>query len=143
MTARDYLQRPFRIKKRIESLKKDIARLEAVATNYSPNISGMPHAPYATTSRMADVVCKIVDKQRELERLTAECETIEQEIALLITDLENDEFKELLERRYVRREEWQDIAVEMRFAESYLYKLHRRALNTFERIFSKRIVEDS
>ena len=86
MTARDYLQRPFRIKKRIESLKKDIARLEAVATNCSPNISGMPHAPSATTSRMADVVCKIVDKQRELERLTAECETIEQEIALLITD---------------------------------------------------------
>ena len=105
MTARDYLQRPFRIKKRIESLKKDIARLEAVATNCSPNISGMPHAPSATTSRMADVVCKIVDKQRELEQLTAECETIEQEIALLITDLENDEFKELLERRYVRREE--------------------------------------
>ena len=133
MTARDYLQRPFRIKKRIESLKKDIARLEAVATNCSPNIIGMPHAPSATTSRMADVVCMIVDKQRELERLTAECKTVEQEIALLITDLENDEFKELLERRYVQREEWQDIADSMHYGISWIYQLHKKALSAFEK----------
>lgn len=134
MTAKQYLMQAFRMKKKIESMQEDILRLEAAATDCSPNLTGMPHNPSPSHSRMADIVCKIIDRKAELEKKVAELEIIAAEIKYKISLLENDDYRTLLYRRYVEGAEWQDIAMEMYYSERWVYKHHTLALAEFEKV---------
>jgi hypothetical protein len=92
----------------------------------------MPHNPSPSHSRMADIICKIIDRKAELEKKVAELELIATEIKYKISLLEIDDYRTLLYKRYVEGAEWQDIAMDMYFTENYIYKLHRKALAAFE-----------
>ena len=133
MTAKQYLMQAFRMKRKIEYLQEDILRLEAAATDCSPNLTGMPHNPSPSHSRMADIVCKIIDRKAELEKQLAELEYLQKEIEYKISLLENEDFRTVLYKRYVKGAEWQDIAIEMYYGISWVYILHRKALAAFEK----------
>lgn len=134
MTAKQYLMQAFRMKRKIEYLQEDILRLEAAATDCSPNLTGMPHNPSPSHSRMADIVCKIIDRKAELEKQVAELTTLMAEIKYKLTLMENGDYKKLLFKRYVEGAEWQDIAMDMYYSERWVYKHHIRALAEFEKI---------
>ena len=134
MTAKQYLMQAFRMKKKIESMQEDILRLEAAATDCSPNLTGMPHNPSPSHSRMADIVCKIIDRKAELEKQVTELTALMAEIKYKLTLMEDETYKKLLYMRYVEGAEWQDIAAELFFSERWLYKIHPRALAEFEKL---------
>ena len=134
MTAKQYLMQAFRMKRKIEYLQEDILRLEAAATDCSPNLTGMPHNPSPSHSRMADIVCKIIDRKAELEKQVTELTTLMAEIKYKLTLMENGDYKKLLFKRYVEGAEWQDIAMDMYYSERWVYKHHIRALAEFEKI---------
>ena len=140
MTAKEYLMQAFRAKKKIASLREDIQRLEDAATDCSANITGMPHNQSPTQSRMADIVCKMVDRKAELQKMILEGESLIAEIRFNISFLENPDYKDILYRRYIECQEWQDIAIAMTFAESYVFRLHRKAIAAFDRLLTQ---EDS
>ena len=87
MTAKQYLMQAFRMKRKIEYLQEDILRLEAAATDCSPNLTGMPHNPSPSHSRMADIVCKIIDRKDELKKKVDELAQLSAEIQLTISRL--------------------------------------------------------
>jgi DNA-directed RNA polymerase specialized sigma subunit len=140
VTAKEYLMQAFRSKKKIASLREDIQRLEDAATDCSANLTGMPHNQSPSQSRMADIVCKMVDRKAELQKMLLESESLIAETKFKISYLENSDYKDILYRRYIECQEWQDIAAAMTFAESYIFRLHRKALAAFERVLLK---EDS
>lgn len=134
MTAKQYLMQAFRMKKKIESMQEDILRLEAAATDCSPNLTGMPHNPSPSHSRMADIVCKIIDRKAELEKKVTELTTLMAEIKYKISLLENDDYRTLLYKRYVEGAEWQDIAMDMYYSRRWVFYIHDRALTEFEKL---------
>ena len=131
MTAKQYLMQAFRMKKKIESMQEDILRLEAAATDCSPNLTGMPHNPSPSHSRMADIVCKIIDRKAELEKQLAEMAYIRKEIEYNISLLNNPDHRSVLNKRYLEGGEWVDIAMEMGYSERQIYRLHASALDEF------------
>ena len=134
MTAKQYLMQAFRMKRKIEYLQEDILRLEAAATDCSPNLTGMPHNPSPSHSRMADIVCKIIDRKAELEKQVTELTALMAEIKYKLTLMENGDYKKLLYKRYVEGAEWQDIAMDMYYSERWVYKHHILALAEFEKV---------
>ena len=134
MTAKQYLQQAFQMKKKIAAIQEDILRLEAAATDCSPNMTGMPHNPNPSHSRMADIVCKIIDRKAALEQKVEELEVLAKEIEYKISLLDNEDYRTLLYKRYVEGAEWQDIAMDMYYSERWVYKHHIIALAAFEKI---------
>ena len=134
MTAKQYLMQAFRMKRKIEYLQEDILRLEAAATDCSPNLTGMPHNPNPSHSRLADIVCKIIDRKAALEQKVEELEVLAKEIEYKISLLDNEDYRTLLYKRYVEGAEWQDIAMDMYYSERWVYKHHIIALAAFEKI---------
>ena len=134
MTAKQYLQQAFQMKKKIAAIQADILRLEAAATDCSPNLTGMPHNPNPSHSRMADIVCKIIDRKAALEQKVEELEVLAKEIEYKISLLDNEDYRTLLYKRYVEGAEWQDIAMDMYYSERWVYKHHIIALAAFEKI---------
>jgi DNA-directed RNA polymerase specialized sigma subunit len=140
MTAKEYLMQAFQMKKKIDFLREEIQRLENAATSCTANITGMPHNPSPSNSRMADVILKLVSRKDELSQKITELEALTLEINYRISLLDREEYRTILYKRYIDGQEWLDIAVATSYAESYLYRLHKRALKAFEAILNK---EDS
>jgi len=128
MTAKQYLMQAFWMKKKIESMQEDILRLEAAATDCSPNLTGMPHNPSPSHSRMADIVCKIIDRKDELKKKVEELAQLSAEIQPTISQLENDDYRAILNKRYIESMACQDIAATMGYCERQIYRYHAAAL---------------
>ena len=62
---------------------------------------------------------------------------------MVIRKVENDEYKLLLEKRYLCYESWDDIALDLNCSVSWTLKLHRKALRAVDIILAENIKEDS
>lgn len=127
MTDKEYLLNIGKLKRAIEAKREKIRSLDEMATSATQTITGMPHNPSSTKSRMAEAVCKKVDLEREIVELEAE----RNEAIAYLNTLPDTEETTLLIKRYVRDLQWEDIAAEMHISESTVYRLHKKAVKTF------------
>ena len=102
MTAKEYLGQAYRLDQRINSKIEQVSSLNELATKCTTSLTGMPRNPNHATSRMADVVAKIIDLQAEINRDIDTLVDLKREIVSVIKDMGYD----------------------LR----YLHKLHNRAL---------------
>ena len=128
MTAKEYLSQALHLDHRIDSKIEQIASLNALATKCTSAITGMPRNPSPSQSTMADAVCKIIDLQELLKKDLSALVDLKREIMGVINGIENDEYKTVLEKRYLCFLSWEQIAVDMGYEMSWLYRLHQRAL---------------
>ena len=128
MTAKEYLSQTFHLDHRIDSKIDQIASLNALATKCTSAITGMPHNPSPSQSTMADAICKIVDLQELLKKDLSALVDLKREIMGVINGIENDEYKTVLEKRYLCFLSWEQIAVDLHYSMEYAFKIHKRAL---------------
>ena len=128
MTAKQYLDQIRNYERRIERINEEIERLEAVATNTSPSLTGMPHNPSPTTSRLEEAVVKILDKEMELKQEKDKLEALRKEATATIAQLEKPDERDVLYKRYLETQTWEDIAAEMGYCERQIFRIHASAL---------------
>ena len=128
MTAKEYLSQALHLDHRIDSKIEQIASLNALATKCTSAITGMPRNPSPSQSTMADAVCKIIDLQELLKKDLSALVDLKREIMGVINSIENDEYKTVLEKRYLCFLSWEQIAVDMHYSMEYAFKIHKKAL---------------
>ena len=128
MTAKEYLGQAYRLDQRINSKIEQVASLNELATKCTSSLTGMPRNPNHATSRMADVVAKIIDLQAEINRDIDTLVDLKREIVSVIKGIENLEYQTLLEKRYLCFLPWEQIAVDMNYGIDNVFKLHKKAL---------------
>ena len=128
MTTKTYLSQARYLDMRIKSKLQQIDSLNELATTCTSVLTGMPHNPSGSTSRMADAICKIVDLQNEINRDIDKLVDLKKEIMGVIKAVSNPEHQTLLEKRYLCFLSWEKIAVDMGYDLRYTHKLHIRAL---------------
>lgn len=128
MTAKQYLMRVASADQRISSKLEQIETLRNMASMGSKLMTDMPGSPNRNIHRMENTVVKIVELEKEINRDIDELIDLKTEIYGVINDLKNEEYKTLLEQRYLCGRDWKDIARYMRYNERYIYKLHGKAL---------------
>ena len=143
MTAKEYLQQAYHLDQKIVSKQRQIEALREIATNCSPNMTGMPRNPSPSRSPMADAISKLVHIESELKTELAHLLQLKVEALTVIRRVETDEYKLLLEKRYLCYESWDDIALDLNCSVSWTLKLHRKALRAVDAILSEKSKEDS
>lgn len=128
MTAKEYLSQARYLDLRIEAKIQQLDSLNALATKATATLTGMPHAPSPSPSRMADVVDKIVDLQAEINGDIDALVDLKQEIGAVIKKVEDTELQTILEKRYLCFQPWEEIAASMSYDIRHLYRLHGKAL---------------
>jgi DNA-directed RNA polymerase specialized sigma subunit len=134
MTAKELLHSIKKMRLAIEAKEEKIAALQEMATNISPNLSGMPHNPRREQSSMANAVGKIVDLEREIEILKKQRQAAIDTIDLLPAGI----YSKVLIKRYVREEIWEDIAAELQYSGSHIYQVHREAADSLQKFLENR-----
>ena len=141
MTAKEYLSQARYLDARINSKIHQVADLNALATNATSALTGMPRNPNHGRSTMADCVAKIVDLQAEINADIDELVDLKRDILETIKGLKNMECRTILERRYLCFEPWEKIAAGMGYELRYLFKLHGKALDEVQTILAKKSSE--
>lgn len=124
MTTKEWFMRGMWLRRRVVSLQQRQTELWERATSMTANPSGDvvdgtrdPHR-LEWYAMMAEL---IAEEQAELER-------IDREITLVIQQLPDMRHREIMERRYLRNQSWEEIAVGMHYTYRRITQLHGEAL---------------
>ena len=132
MTSKEYLSQAFRINRKIDVMIKKVEEMKRAL--YGKAISyendGTQSGYHINVTETA--LFKVLEYE---ERINAEIDRLVDlrfEIENVITSVNNDVQREVLERRYLLFEKWEKIAVEMNIDLRWVYRLHKKALLAIE-----------
>ena len=126
MTAKEFLSMAWQIDGRIERKIEERDRIESkLTTGRISNLTGMPRGGnYDWTDAVASIIRLTQQINAEISRLC----TIKREVNEAIDAVEDIRYRRLLELRYRNYLTWEQIADDMHYEISNVYKLHGKAL---------------
>lgn len=138
MNAKEYLRQLGRAEANIKAKKERLAVLRDIACSpTSPVLSDMPKAPSRNTSRIENMVFKILELEEEIRNDEDNLKREKTKALELIGRIAEPECQTVLISRYFKNESWEDIASAMFYTERWIYKLHGRALQELDAILKE------
>ncbi len=128
MTAKEYLRQIFHVDQRINSKLEQARLLRDSATKATAILSDMPRSESPNNSRMEDMICKMVDLEREINADIDRLVDLKREARDAISQLTDPDQQLILELRYLCYKSWEEIMLEMRYSETSVYRIHGQAL---------------
>lgn len=137
MTAKEFMKQHERIVEKIRQIEIQIYDIEQTLGIKGVNYDSQPHG--SGISQVTESTATKLIELREMQRdLVDKLWTKRIEIERVIFMIEDATFAELLQRKYIRLQKWEDVAADMKFDNRYIYKLHGKALVEVEKIIRKR-----
>lgn len=124
----EWLNRALKLNTEMEHLKREIRRLELEASSIvsPPGHGGRSSLPSDKVGRAA---AKIADEQRRLGSMMIRILELKQDIRdRIMMYTETPRHEEVLLRRYVEFQRWEDIAEEMAYDAKHIFKLRRQGI---------------
>ena len=134
MQVKEYLELVTAHKNIIRNLENSIKDLNDMLYSYS--LGGSNYNTKVQTSRtndkMGELVAKIDDRQRELQKQLDKYLDFRTKVENEINALEDSNGSRVLYNRYIRSMMWEDIANDMIFSVRMVHNYHKKALKEFE-----------
>ena len=134
MTSKEFLQRPMRLKWRIDALKLQKEQYEELANsipggNYDKPVVQKTRSNEAPFIKWID---KIMDIEKKIESMEAEYEEAKAEVVKAIEKLPNPDHQTILIMRYLNEYSWADICNKLYISLSTAKRWHWDAINSLE-----------
>lgn len=137
MTAKEFMKQHERVVEKIRQIEIQIYDIEQTLGIKGVNYDSQPHG--SGISQVTESTATKLIELREVQRdLVDKLWTKRIEIERVIFMIEDATFAELLQRKYIRLQKWEDVAADMKFDNRYIYKLHGKALVEVDKIIRKR-----
>lgn len=134
MTAKEYLQRYLEADREINAKLEEVSRLRQLVTKTTQVFKQDPIMDGTKRDRLAEIVAKIVDLEREVDEDIDKLQIIKKEVEQTINSVEDGTLRTLLRYRYICGYKWERIAVEMNYSWRAIHYLHSRALRQIKNI---------
>jgi len=135
MTAKEYLMQIKDKRDRIRMLTEQIEQLRTDAESVSINLDGMPRNNGQSSFE------KLAIQLAETEtQLTQEMSGLWSEVMRahsLIGQMSSSQRQQILTKRYLHGQRWEEIAYEMHFSWQHCFRVHSHALAEFDKILQK------
>lgn len=135
MTAKEYLMQARRIDIQINF---DLRELDHWR-DLSGRITGCSFEPHYNPNRNIEapfVRCldKVVELEHKIAKEVNRLVDLKSQIVEMIHELDSVDYQSVLELRYISYFTWEQIAAEMHYSLRWIYQLHGKALQAFEKI---------
>lgn len=134
MHAKLYLQEIRKLDRKIENKQMELEHLRALLESVTPKLKEVNVQSSLEKDRMGDNIIKIMELQDQINKDIDSFVDRKLEAIRLINELEDDESVNLLIRRYVAYEEWEDIANALHYSRQWVDKKHGLALLELQKI---------
>lgn len=118
--------------RRIRRIKAEIEEIKSMQMYPSINNDGMPRG--TTQNDLSNYAAEIAEKEEELYNEGVDQVRQYKDISAKINSIENQDERDVLFYRYIKGMTFWEIAQEMDYSESGIYKLHGRALENIKEI---------
>ena len=115
--------------RRERELTEEVKQQEARAQAVTPRLSGMPSGGRPGDS-LPCAVEAIIQAKQELQAQINQCGAIRREIVAALEQVTNARDHEILRRRYLLGQKWEQIAVEMYYSYKQVRRRHRVCVDT-------------
>ena len=133
---KEYLKQVFRIEKHIENLitERDniLALLEkCTSTTAGYESDGSTSGTHANNAEnnIVNYISALQDYESKLRMQITEMLMAKEKLKQIIENVPNYEHRQILYKRYICFEKWEQIAVDMNFSIRRIYQIHGEALN--------------
>lgn len=138
MTAKEYLRQFRQLGFRIQTIREEIAAIEAERGALAISIDGLPHSS-GISDRTGRLAARLADElgamQEQLVELNTDYWSKRQVIVKQINSLDDAVCVRILKLRYVGGYSWEEIASDMGYTWRHTCRLHGYALQQFEEKF--------
>lgn len=131
--AKEYLQQVKKAKLHIDSLKEEIETMKELAVSMGAISQNEKVMSSVSQDKMANIICNIEERMAELKDKVTEYIKLRTEVMVVISKVSNDDYQQILYKRYCQMEKWEEIALEMNCTYQWVCKLHGRALKEIEK----------
>lgn len=133
--AKAYLKRVKLYDTHIDNKLQELEHLKAMVMKITATWKDDVVSGSRSQDKIGDAVSRIVDLQKEINQDIDHYVDTRNEICDELNKIRNYRHFDILYKRYILYKKWEEIAVEMDFTDVRgVYKLHGRALQTFNRI---------
>lgn len=134
MTSKEFLQKPMRIQHRIEQLQLKRQTFEELANSIPGGNYDKPLVQKIRNTQAPFIkwIDKIMEVEKEIEKLEEEFEVAKAEVIKAIEKLDNADYQTLLIMRYLNEYSWTSICEKMYVSLSTAKRWHWEAINVLE-----------
>lgn len=134
MDARQYLEQVYDMKNHIKRLNQELDSYRELASSMPGcNLDERINKQRSTEAPFVKYIYKIMDLEDEIKTETGRLEIMKLEIGHQINMLEDTNERLVLRYRYLVCMPWNEIADRLHYSIRYVYKIHGRALQHFEK----------
>jgi len=131
MTAKEYLSQARRLDERINSKIQQVDSLNALATKCTSTLTDMPKNPGDSTSRMEDVIVKIIALEEEINQDIDRLVDLKAEMMRAIEAVADPDEQLVLQYRYLDNCNWEEIGTRLGVSSRTVHRVHGSALQNF------------
>lgn len=135
--AQIYLEKIKWLDVMVDSKLEELCKLDSKVKRITPVMSTTGAGGSGNPDRHGDAIAKIIDLQNEINRVNDEFVELSKEAGELLKRISKPEQYQVLHKRYVLYESFEDIAVEMRYSYRHICNIHGRALQAFEKVLEE------
>ena len=129
MTAKEYWDKAEQLRKRIKRKNHEICILRQRAEGMGDSgMSDMPRTVSPEPSRMESIICKIIALEQEIRDIQQEYNHLIADMQNRIEQVDNEDARDLLTKRYLEFKPWKTIADEMYVSVRTIYNLRNKAV---------------
>lgn len=122
-----WLRRYLDSKRLQRELECELEQLRSEATRVTTMLTGMPGGPSDGQS-LPRAVERLIQAQKELQTQIDACGVTRCEVVAVISQATDPRDREILRRRYILGQKFEEIAVEMPLEIRWVYRRHKRAV---------------
>lgn len=131
--AKEYLSQALWINKRIDSKLEQASSLRSLAMKVTTTFGEDKVMSNRKQSPQEEVLVKLIDLENEINEDIDKFIDFKRKLAKEISVLENENYKLVLELRYIALMKWEDIAETMDYDLRWVYRIHGKAIKEFEK----------
>lgn len=144
MKAKDYLKLFKKYDILIDAKTEKLQRLKALTEKTTKSFSDTGNVQTSfKNDTLEESIIKIIEMQKELDTEVKRMLEIQEDIEKMIENLKNNNYCELLYKRYIKKYAWERIAVELGYSLQWTHILHGRALQEIQKELDKKILKSS
>ena len=138
MTAKEYLGQAYRLDQRINSKLQQIESLRSLTQRVTVAYGGEVVSHTRNVTSMQDTIVRLMQAEEELNREIDRLVDLKAEIAGVISQVRNESYRLILEKRYLCFQTWAQIGADLHYTRRWLLTKHDRAMDVVEKLISER-----
>ena len=140
MDTKQYLSQIERLDKMIQNKLSEIYQLKTMACSVTVSNEKERVQTSSDKDRLGSTVAKIVDLEKETDRLVDSFIDLKKETMFIIRMIKSERHREIIFKKYLEQKSLYEIAEELGMTDRGCKKAHKRALEEFEKIKTQYIV---